>query len=501
MVSGAVGDRVRGSVEQRSEGHDHSGYAIVPSTRWHWPLVAVAAVWGTWAFENGMASVSGRGGLVVLALAPWMLSWRSARGWSALAILLVSVVGWRSASEWREVRTVGFGDVDVVATLASDVEPFGRGARVVLSIEGRRFETALYGSMAGEVTGLERGESVRVVGRTRPTSPDRLRRAWIRHVVGAVEVRSISEPDGGVRRRQRALERSANDVRDVMSRGAAVMSDDDAALFRGLVYGDDSAQSDAMVDRFRTSGLAHLTAVSGQNVGYVTTILMPLLSRRGRWTRLAVTLGVLAWFAVLTRVEPSVVRAAGMAAISAVGLSIGWRPRAVELLSICLVVFLVVDPFLVWSVGWWLSVSGTFGLVMGTPWIHRAITDSGVRRRRLADWTAPTIAAQLGVLPVSVAVFGWPSALAVPANLLAAPVAGIVMLIGIPTSLLAGSWSSVAGIVMFPSAIAVRWVDAVARVASRLDPPTMVDMAVTALVPLSLVALWRSSRHRCAKVG
>jgi competence protein ComEC len=45
-----------------------------------------------------------------------------------------------------------------------------------------------------------------------------------------------------------------------------VMPPDDAALFRGLVVGDDRAQSDAMIERFRASGLSHLTAVSGQNV-------------------------------------------------------------------------------------------------------------------------------------------------------------------------------------------------------------------------------------------
>lgn len=473
--------------------------------RWHWVPLAAVTVWGAWACEHGLASFGRRGGWLSLFIALWFVVLGVISGSStvkSLAVVsLIVIAGWRSMTEWSEVRTVDFGDVATVATLASDPEPLGRGVRVVLSIEGRRFEAVVYGANAAGVSGLERGESVRVVGRTRETRQERRRRSQVRHIVGMLEVESISDPEGGARRRSRALERSANDVRDVMARGASTMRDDDAALFAGLVYGDDSAQSDGTVERFRKSGLAHLTAVSGQNVGYVLAIVTPLLRRRGRWTRLSATLGALVWFAVLTRVEPSVVRAAGMAAVSAVAVSIGWRPRAIDVLSICVIVFLIVDPFLAWSIGWWLSTAGTFGLVTGTPWIHRLLRGACGRRRRMADWVAPTLAAQLGVLPVSVAVFGWPSALALPANLLAAPVAGAVMMVGIPMALVAGMVPALAEVAMIVPTLAVRWVDAVARAATHLDPPRVVDIVVTSSIPVSLALAGLSSRHRCAKVG
>lgn len=506
MMAGPVGNRVRGSVEDRSESHGDSGYAIDSTARWHWLVVAMAAVWGAWAFEHGPSSALQRGGWPMLATLPWVVvrpvaSRERLRSTSMVVVLVIGLVGWRSTSEWNAVRTVAFGDVSTVATLASDPESFGRGTRVVLSIEGRRFEAVVYGSIAAGVSGLKRGESVRVEGRTREVREERRRRSQVRHIVGEIEVESFSDPAGGPRRRSRALERSANDVRDVMSRGAGAMNDDDSALFAGLVYGDDSDQSEDTVERFRASGLAHLTAVSGQNVGYLLAVLAPMTRRRGRWTRMSVTLGALVWFAVLTRVEPSVVRASGMAAVSAVALAIGWRPRAIGVLSLCVIIFLFVDPFLAWSVGWWLSAAGTFGLVMGTPAIHRVLRGSNSRRRRVADWMAPTIAAQLGVLPVSVAVFGWPSALALPANLLAAPVAGLVMLVGIPAALVAGSFPALSEPSMFLPSLAVRWVDAVARVAANLEPPPFLNVVVTSMVPFALVLMERRNRHRCANLG
>ena len=52
----------------------------------------------------------------------------------------------------------------------------------------------------------------------------------------------------------------------------------EAALFRGLVLGDDAEQPPAMIDRFRASGLSHLTAVSGQNVAFLLAAASPFLA-------------------------------------------------------------------------------------------------------------------------------------------------------------------------------------------------------------------------------
>ena len=56
---------------------------------------------------------------------------------------------------------------------------------------------------------------------------------------------------------------ASNRVRDLIERGASSMSAAVAALARGLIIGDDRDQPPDMIDRFRRSGLSHLTAVSG----------------------------------------------------------------------------------------------------------------------------------------------------------------------------------------------------------------------------------------------
>ena len=47
------------------------------------------------------------------------------------------------------------------------------------------------------------------------------------------------------------------------------MGEEQRALVRGVVLGEDEALDDELLERFRDSGLFHLLAVSGQNVAYV----------------------------------------------------------------------------------------------------------------------------------------------------------------------------------------------------------------------------------------
>jgi competence protein ComEC len=81
-----------------------------------------------------------------------------------------------------------------------------------------------------------------------------------------------------------------------------------------------------------------------------------------------------------------------------------------------------------------------------------------------------TLGAQVGVVVPAVWVFGRLPLVSVPANVVAVPVAGFVMLYGLPAGLVAGAVPSVAPVVMWPCRVGVRWVDTVAVVAARAEP-------------------------------
>ena len=203
----------------------------------------------------------------------------------------------------------------------------------------------------------------------------------------------------------------------------------------------------------------------------------PLLRRLRPWARWVATLAVIAWFVALTRFEPSILRAGVMAAIASTSYLLGREKPPARILAITVGLLILVDPLLVWSVGFWLSVTATGGVALLSGPLSRMIPGP----RWIALPAGVTLGAQLAVAPISLVVFGTLPLMSVPANLLAVPIAGGVMLYGLPAGLAAGAvaeiglFGSLSGpfalALQLPSALGTRWVATVARLAARLEPP------------------------------
>lgn len=180
------------------------------------------------------------------------------------------------------------------------------------------------------------------------------------------------------------------------------------------------------------------------------------------------TVAVIGWFVLITRAEPSILRAGVMALLSAAAFASGRDRAPVTMLCAAVTVLLLVDPLLVRSIGLWMSVGATAGVITLTDRLQQRLRRCGP----LALPLGATLAAQAGVTPVIAGVFGVPQVIGIVANVLAVPVAGFVMLYGLPATMVAGLFAgrlgALAELAMAPVAVGVRWVDAVAAVTARL---------------------------------
>ena len=407
-----------------------------------------------------------------------------------LACLLLAGSGAVLAGRsWHAAQPRHLGPYDGWVSLASDPETRGAAVHVVVEIEGERFDAWIYGAKRRRFDALLAGDRMWVQAERRQLSAQHRRRAQVRHVVGRVELEVVAD-----RAPTTALARSANAVRRSLRRAAEqAMPREDAALFTGLVVGDDARQSPETVAAFRAAGMSHLTAVSGQNVAFVLAACSPLLRRLRPLARWSLTLAVIAWFAALTRFEPSVLRASVMAAASSWAFVTGRERAPLRVLCLAVVTVVLVDPMLVWSVALWLSVGATAGVVVVGPRLERCLRAP----RWLAAPLAVTLGAQAGVALPSLLVFGRLPLVSVPANLLAVPAAGFVMLSGLPAALLAAHLPSpVADLVLMPSRVATRWVSVVAQLGSRLEPARPWGVAGWAVVVAAVVAAAGRRRQR-----
>jgi len=441
-------------------------------------MMMLAAVVGVWT-RSPAAVGAVAGAAIVVGRRPAVL----------IACLLVGLAGgWRSQVTWQAASPRHIGDYSGWATVIGDPAQYGSGLRVTVEIDGERFDAWVYGSPRRRLVDRQAGEMVYVQGRRR-LMVSHVRRAQIRHVVGQFDIDVAGDwLDGS------PLYRTSSRVRTAL-RGAAeaTMDPDDSALFTGLVIGDDARESPEMIEAFRSSGLSHLTAVSGENVVFVLAAASPLLRRMRPWWRWAATLSLIGWFMALTRFEPSVLRAGVMAMLGCSSFVLGRQQSVARLLAWTVTILVLVDPMLVWSVGFWLSTGATAGVCLLAPPLAERLPGPRWLRAPLAV----TLGAQAGVVIPSWLVFHRLPLVSLPANLLAVPVAGFVMLFGIPAGLASAVLTPIAPLLMAPCAAGTRWVATVAYLGSGVEPSPRIAavgwLAVVAMV-CALVIRYRWRR-------
>ena len=407
--------------------------------------------------------------------------WWRFRRWhvSLLMMLVVGAVGLvGGASAWQEVMVID-GACSGTATVRTDPTWVGHGVGVVVQLHGKRYRVIAHGAPGAHLANRLAGEQVAVKGTCAKTSGPYSRYDRITHVVGRMTVQSVSEEfsEGSI------AVRAANRMRVALRDGVELMPYNLQSLFAGLVIGDDRDQSREMVNQFRASGLSHLCAVSGQNVAYLLAALSPLLRRLRRNSRFIAVLFILAWFVLLTRAEPSVLRAAVMAGLVAVNAASGTSMNARTILASTVIMLLLIDPMLAWSVGFALSVGATAGLA----WLSARLGNIIGRHGMLAS----TLAAQVGTMPVSLFIFGYVPVVSLVANPLALWVAGMVMMVGLPLALLASLITPLVPLVSWAMTIPVAWVAGVARICSEVSPHGGLNVGLWLCVAGGIWHRWR----------
>ncbi len=193
---------------------------------------------------------------------------------------------------------------------------------------------------------------------------------------------------------------------------------------QALALGDTRALADGDWHTLRATGLTHLIAISGFHVGLVAGFfalfasglwrLVPALARR--WPRpqaaaLAALAGAAGYAAVAGFALPTVRTVLMIAVVVMARL---WRrPTGVaDSLALAAIAVLVWDPLSILAAGFWLSFAGVAWLVWCLPdasghWLRSFVSAQGV--------------ATVGLLPLTVALFGQASLAGPLANMVAIP--------------------------------------------------------------------------------
>ena len=223
------------------------------------------------------------------------------------------------------------------------------------------------------------------------------------------------------------------------SRIAAAVPSASSRYVRALALGDTRALDELDWTRLRAAGLTHLIAISGFHVGLVAGFFALLgagvwwlLPGLGRWmprlfgAGLAAVAGAFLYCALTGFAVPTV-RTALMIAALVAARCLRRRQRTGDTLALGAIVLLLLDPLAVLGAGFWLSFVGVAWLLWSLPAQPRG------RWALLQGFLGAQAVATLGLLPLTVMLFGQASVAGPVANLAAVPWWSLVV---IPLSLL-----------------------------------------------------------------
>lgn len=223
------------------------------------------------------------------------------------------------------------------------------------------------------------------------------------------------------------------------------LSSDALALCEALTCGYDDEISDAFMEAFTNSGTLHILSVSGLHVGLIFGFLMVVLKIRGFINRFPLPAMLCAllllWiFILISGAASPALRAGIMCSAIAIG-KYGLGPHRVNTINVLCAsagLILILDPYLLFDVGFQLSFSAILGILCIQPVMINAFKIKNHILKYLWNGISVSIAATITTLPITLYYFKqFPIFFAV-ANLWAVPLSFIIMLLVLPAFILPG---------------------------------------------------------------
>ncbi len=214
------------------------------------------------------------------------------------------------------------------------------------------------------------------------------------------------------------------------------------AILNALILGQRQDLSKDIYENYTDAGAIHILAVSGLHVALILVLLNTLFKplkrfKYGRQTTIALLVLLMWCFAVIAGLTASVTRAVTMFSIIAIGMHLKRPTNIYNTLAISVFVLLLFKPLFLFDVGFQLSYLAVIAIVAIQPKLVKLWQPKNYVLSKLWIYFTVGLAAQLGVLPVSLYYFHQFPGLFFVANIVIIPFLGIILGVGILVIVLA----------------------------------------------------------------
>ncbi len=217
---------------------------------------------------------------------------------------------------------------------------------------------------------------------------------------------------------------------------------EELAVIKALILGQRNTISKELLQEYTKAGAIHILAVSGLHVGIVLLILTALFKplenlKKGKLIKTVLIVSLLWGFAIIAGLSASVVRAVTMFSAVAIGMTFDRKTFVIHSLITSMFLLLLVQPMLLFDVGFQLSYLAVFSIVTIQPKLAALWKPKWKLVTKFWQLFTVSIAAQIGVLPISLFYFHQFPGLFMVSNLVIIPFIGVILMSGILVIVLA----------------------------------------------------------------
>ena len=207
-------------------------------------------------------------------------------------------------------------------------------------------------------------------------------------------------------------------------------------VIQALLLGQRDAISDETYRNYKNAGALHVLAISGLHIGILLLLLRFVLQPlerlpKGKTIKLIVIVFLLWGYAFVAGLSPSIVRAVTMFSFLAYALHLNRPTNTFNILALSLFVILLIKPLFLFQVGLQMSYIAVFAILWIYPKLQSFWQPKLFLIKKGWQFLSVSLAAQVGVLPISLFYFHQFPLLFFASNLAIVPFLGIILGFGI----------------------------------------------------------------------
>jgi len=261
----------------------------------------------------------------------------------------------------------------------------------------------------------------------------------------------------------------------------------------GILLGDDDTIEPELKASYAATGVSHILSVSGMHVGIIYMILNFLLkplgkSRKSHYIKSLILMASVWFYVNITGLSPPAVRSGAMFTFVIVGQLLQRPTNMLQSLFTSLFILLIINPVLLFDVGFELSYLAMFGIViyqkLMTAWLQPKTKFS----KYLWEMVTVSVAAQLTTSPIAIYYFGQFPNYFLLTNLCVVSLSTVMMITGVAT--LAVSFNSfLSNAIGFVLGIEVKFMNSIILFIEQLPGALTTNISVNFIQVLLLYAL------------